>query len=81
MDNAAFEEMLAGRREEPPHDQRWALVRLIEYAPWSELRRLLPREFFFAAWPELASRVRSKTRREGMDFFYKWHRGKAASNA
>jgi hypothetical protein len=74
MDNAAFEGLLRGETSEPYHDFRWALLRLIEYAPYREIRRLLPRERFLEEWPQLAPRVRSRTRREGMEFMHQWFR-------
>jgi hypothetical protein len=72
LDNDGFEALLRGRAQNGAHDDRWAMVRLIEYAPFSEIKRLLPRESFLSTWPELSSRVRSSSRREGMDFFYQW---------
>jgi hypothetical protein len=74
MDNAEFEAILNGAAGRPDHDSRWALLRLIEYAPYAELRRLLPRERFLKEWPELAPRVRSRAQREGMNFLYQWYR-------
>jgi hypothetical protein len=35
------------------------LLWLIEYAPYPDLRRLLPRDRFLKEWPELALRFRS----------------------
>ncbi|MBI4663476.1 MAG: hypothetical protein HY735_32140 [Verrucomicrobia bacterium] len=78
MDNATFEAILGGRVAEPPHDVRWALLRLIEYGPYTDIRRLLPRERFILEWPEVAPRVRSRTRREGMEFLYQWYRRQKA---
>ena len=72
MDSAAFEAILNGEADEPPHDLRWALLRLIEYAPYSEIRRLLPRDRFLKEWPALAPRVRSRARRDGMEFLHRW---------
>jgi hypothetical protein len=68
MDNDTFESILRGEDSRPPHDSRWVMVRLIEYAPYADIRRLLPRERFLEEWPGLATRVRSRMRREGMDF-------------
>jgi hypothetical protein len=34
MDNTLFEAILNGRETQPPHDFRWALVLLVEYAPY-----------------------------------------------
>ena len=70
LDAAAFDGILSGRGGVAPHDCGWALLRLIEYAPYAEIRRLLPREYFLLAWPTLAGRVRSRARREGMEFLY-----------
>ena len=71
MDSAQFEAILGGAAGSPPHDSRWALLRLIEYAPYADIRRLLPRDRFLKEWPELAPRVRSRARREGMEFLYR----------
>ncbi len=68
LDSASFEALLAWTSGSLPHDRRWALLRLIEYAPYSEIRRLLPLGYFLEAWPALAPRMRSRTRHQGMDF-------------
>lgn len=69
-DAAAFDAVLWGRADVPLERRQWALLRLIEYAPYSEIRRLLPRDFFIEQWPALASRVWSRMRREGMAFLH-----------
>jgi hypothetical protein len=46
LGNEDFEVLLRGEGVSAGHDVRWALLRLIEYAPYSDLRRLLPRERF-----------------------------------
>ncbi len=81
MDSAEFEAILSGAAGKPPHDSRWALLRLIEYAPYADIRRLLPRDRFLKEWPELAARVRSRARREGMDFLYHWFQRTPADHA
>lgn len=74
MDAADFEALLAGDApgRAPGLDADWALLRLVEYAPYRELRRLLPRARFLARWPAVAGRVRSAARREGMDYMFAW---------
>jgi hypothetical protein len=78
LDNAGFEAALRG---EGGRDAGWALARLIEYAPFTEIKRLLPRDRFLQRWPEISPHIRSQTRRAGMDFFHRWlqeqqaHRG------
>lgn len=72
MDGPTFERILRGETALPGRDWKWALVRLIEYAPYDELRRLLPRELFLARWPEAAPLVRSAACREGMDYLHRY---------
>lgn len=81
MDNTTFESILRGQQSCPPHDSGWAMVRLIEYAPYSEIRRLLPQQQFLREWPSLASRVRSRARREGMNFLHERLLRKASGHA
>lgn len=54
----------------PLADTRRAMARLIDYAPESEIDRLLPLQRFVELWPEISGRIRSKTRKEKMDAFY-----------
>jgi hypothetical protein len=81
LDSASFEALLAGGSGSLPHDRRWALLRLVEYAPYAEIRRLLPLDYFLEAWPSLAPRMRSQTRRQGMEFYYEWNQQRADSHA
>lgn len=78
MDNTEFDAILAGRRARGGLDQRWALVRLIEYAPYGDIKRLLPRSDFLRLWPAVSARVRSPSRRRGMDFVASWLEGSHA---
>ncbi len=80
MDNATFESILRGERAHPYHDSLWAMARLIEYAPYREIRRLLPRDRFLREWSTVAPRIRSHTRRDGMEFVYHWLLGKQAGD-
>ena len=68
MDNAAFEALLRGERSASPRDSNWAMARLIEYAPYREIRRLLPRNLFLRQ--VVAPRLRSRARRKGMQYLY-----------
>lgn len=74
LDHEAFDPTLRGERHDPQRDALWAMRRLIEYAPFSEIKRLLPRELFLREWLRLSARARSDMRRRGMDFFYRWLR-------
>jgi len=75
MDNGEFDAILPGRAERPGFDTRWALVRLIEYAPYREIKRLLPLSLFPRLWSDVATSIRSPSRRAGMDFVASWIRG------
>jgi hypothetical protein len=75
LSNEDFDRSLAGEGRSG-FDRNWAMIRLIEYAPFSEIRRLLPRDPFIEAWPRLAPAIRSSARRQGMEFFRDWILGK-----
>lgn len=74
MDNAAFVAVLRGDANRAGRDCDWAILRLIEYAPFRDIRRLLPLDLFLTRWPILMNRVRSATRRAGMDYYATWAR-------
>ena len=74
MSNETFDALVAGGPAHGGYDETWALLRLIEYAPWRETKRRLPRDVFLRCWPAIRSRTRSAACREGMDFVYeRWH--------
>lgn len=81
LDNAAFERLLHGGTAEAGLSADWAILRLIEHAPYHEIRRLLPLDEFLRRWPALLPRVRSVSRREGMVFFASWVRREGLSDA
>lgn len=70
IDSETFRRILLGESKVDGRDWRWALVRLVEYAPYADIRRLLPTGLFVAHWRDVAHRVRSETRREGMDYLH-----------
>jgi len=53
-----------------PYDERWAMIRLIEYAPYRYLKRMLPKQRFVEIWPDISKRIRAREEREGMEFCY-----------
>ena len=70
MDAARFQRTLSGEEQGPFFDQPWALIRLIEYAPYADILRLLPRQAFLKLWPQIEERIRSTMRREGMAYVH-----------
>jgi hypothetical protein len=69
IDEAQFRRLLAG---EITLDRAWAAVRLIEYAPYREIVRLIGFRDLVKGWPEWRERVRSEGRKRGLDFLVDW---------
>jgi len=67
-----FRALLAGERTIGRLNQRWAAVRLIEYAPYRDIVRLLGFPRLVTNWPQWRAHVRSKSRRRGLDFLAAW---------
>ncbi len=53
-------------------DQTWAAVRLLEYAPYDEIRRLIGFSLLVKKWPDWRAHVRSRQRRDALDFLVDW---------
>jgi hypothetical protein len=53
-------------------DRDWAAVRLIEYAPYADIVRLLGFGSLVRDWPRWRDRVRSQSRKRGLDFLVEW---------
>jgi hypothetical protein len=68
-DNAWFDAALAGQGKWP-YDERWAMIRLIDYAPYRDLARMLPKQRFIELWPEIRVKIRPQELRDGMDFVH-----------
>lgn len=72
MDNATFEAILNEKTVVGALDVDWAMLRLIEYAPFRDIKRLLPFDGLSRKWPSLRPKVRSDSRREGMEYWVAW---------
>lgn len=72
LDEVRFRAILSGRETVGGLDRDWAAVRLLEHAPYAEIRRLLSFRDLIAGWPSWRSRIRSETRRRGFDFLVEW---------
>lgn len=72
IDPSAFRQMLAGQLTLGPLDRDWAAVRLLEYAPYVEIVRLLGFRALVQDWPRWRARLRSARRRRGLDFLVEW---------
>jgi hypothetical protein len=72
IDSSQFLDILEGRRTVGRLDQDWAARRLLEYAPYEEIIRLLGFRKLVENWPRWRGRIRSKSRVRGFDFLVKW---------
>ncbi len=72
LDEAEFRRLLSGEITLGRLDRTWAAVRLIEYAPYRDIVRLLGFRELVRGWPEWRARIRSEERRRGLDFLVEW---------
>jgi len=71
MGNDRFDEYLT-RADVSSEEAQWAMLRLIEYAPYYALRRKLPKKRFLTMWPQISKKVRAESERGGMEFYHQW---------
>ncbi len=69
---AQFQAMLDGTFRLGRLDRDWAAVRLIEYAPYEEMIRLLGYSGLVEGWPRWRERMRAHDQQEALDFVVEW---------
>ncbi len=72
IDHEGFLEILSGRRVFGRLDQDWASLRLLEYAPYEEIIRLIGFKRIVENWSRWRGRIRSQSRVRGFDFLVSW---------
>ena len=72
IDDAQFREILEGRRVFGRLNQDWAARRVLEYAPYEEIIRLLGFRRLVEHWPRWRGMIRSRSRVRGFDFLVSW---------
>ncbi len=72
IDQDQFREILEGRRTIGRLNQDWAARRLLEYASYEEIVRLIGFRRLVENWPRWRGKIRSKSRVRGFDFLVKW---------
>lgn len=72
LDQTQFQEILDGRLVLGRLDQNWAARRLIEYAPYEEIVRLIGFKRLVENWHRWRRKIRSKSRVRGLDFLVEW---------
>jgi len=72
MTEAQFRAILLGESRAGKLDRDWAAVRLLEYAPYQDIIRWLGYRGLIEGWPCWRGRIRSVSRRRGLDFVVEW---------
>jgi hypothetical protein len=72
LDAAEFQALVDGTRTIGSLDRTWAVMRLLEYAPWPDIVRILGYRALVTGWPEWRHRLRSESRRRGLGFVAEW---------
>lgn len=72
LDEDQFRRLLSGTLTIGRLDRTWAAVRLLEYAPYREIVRLMGFRELVRGWPQWRSHMRSESRKRGFDFLAAW---------
>ena len=72
IDEAQFSLLLDGKQQIGRLDRDWAAIRLLEYAPYPEIVRLLGFRRLVEGWPRWREHIRSQSRQRGFDFLTAW---------
>jgi hypothetical protein len=72
LTESQFQSLLDGKETIGRLDSDWAAIRLLDYAPYPEIVRLLGFKRLVAGWPRWRKHVRSYSRRRGFDFLVTW---------
>lgn len=72
INEAQFRAILAGGPAIGRLDRGWAAVRLLDHASCDQIRDYLSIADLVRGWPRWRGRVRSATRRRGLDFLVDW---------
>jgi hypothetical protein len=67
-----FLAILAGEITLGRLDQDWAAQRLIEYAPYEDIVRLIGFPRLVQNWSRWRKRIHSQSRKRGLDFLVEW---------
>jgi hypothetical protein len=67
-----FLSLLEGKLTIGRLDSDWAAIRLLEYAPYADIVRLLGFRRLVENWSRWREHVRSPSRRRGFDFLTAW---------
>lgn len=74
LDEEQYSQMLSGELTVGTLDRNWAVVRLLEYAPYQEILRRLGFGPLVQGWSTWRPRLRSPSRIRGFDFLVEYLR-------
>ncbi len=72
LSESQFKAILDGDMDWGRLDSDWAATRLLEYASYPDITRLLGFKRLVAGWPQWRDQIRSESRRRGFDFLVAW---------
>lgn len=72
IDEQTFLDMVQGKKEIGRLNRDWAVVRLLEYAPYDEIIRLVGFPALIEGWPMWREKIRAKNRQRGFDSLVEW---------
>ncbi|MBI5610929.1 MAG: hypothetical protein HY902_18805 [Deltaproteobacteria bacterium] len=72
IDADEFRAMLAGELRRGRLGRDWAALRLVEHAPYEEIVQWLGFAALSDGWPQWRDKVRSPSRKRGLDFLVQW---------
>jgi hypothetical protein len=72
LDEEQLRGLLSGTLTIGRLDQTWAAVRVLEYAPYREIVRLIGFRELVRGWAGWRGHIRSESRRRGLDFLVAW---------
>lgn len=72
LSESDFADILQGHKKLGHLDEAWALCRLLEYAPYTDILRLLGFKKLVESWPMWKNAIRSRSRERGLTFLVQW---------
>jgi hypothetical protein len=72
LDENQLRRLLSGTLTIGRLDRNWAAVRLLEYAPYREIVRLMGFRELVSGWPEWRGHIRSESRKRALHFLAAW---------
>ena len=72
IEEEQFIDLLDGKQTIGRLDRDWAAVRLLEYASYPDIVRLLGFKRLIEGWPKWRDQIRSSSRRRSFDFLTVW---------